>query len=112
MSLEQFNQIIQGTQSTDKATRDNGKYTVTTYSNSLMHIATTQLESMQLDQATTQMVLEYINSQQHPIADEHRLMAAIQLKNTIKKVYGSSASYSSYKKEQASEKSESAADGE
>jgi len=39
-------------------------------------------------------------------------MAAIQLKNTIKKVYGSSASYSSYKKEQASEKSETTADGE
>ena len=35
-------------------------------------------------------------------------MAAIQLKNIIKKVYGSTSSYSSYKKEQASEKTERA----
>lgn len=37
-------------------------------------------------------------------------MAAIQLKNIVKKIYGSTTSYSSYKKQGAGEKAE--ADGE
>ena len=49
-------------------------------------VATKQLELMKLDANTTAILLQYIQSTS--FNENHRTVAAVYLKNHIKKVYG------------------------
>ena len=49
-------------------------------------VATTKLEQMRLDEVTTQVLLTYISDPQ--FNEDLRVVAATQLKNKIKSVYG------------------------
>ena len=70
--MDQLNQIITNSQSAIKAEREN---------------ATQYLQNIKLDGSTTQILLEYIGQQSFP--ENNRSMAAVTLKNIIKKVFGS-----------------------
>lgn len=82
-----INNVINQTLSHVKSDRDAGKY--------MAHPAAAHFfANLKLDGQTTSGMLDYISNSSVP--DNHSLQAAIQLKNILKKIYGSTMSYQSY----------------
>lgn len=77
----QLDQLFVGSLSANKAERQHGKSLPIKSS-----IATHQLEILRVDQPTTSLFLHYIQCDQ--FSEQNRLIAATQLKNKIKQIYG------------------------